>query len=33
MNFGEVMTFAAAALKKRVSELVVVVPERPRNER
>ena len=33
MDFGEVMTFAAAALKKRVSELVVVVPERPRNER
>ena len=27
MDFGEIMTHAAAALKKRVSELVVVVPE------
>jgi fructose-1,6-bisphosphatase II len=32
MDFGEIMTYAAAALKKRVSELVVVVPERPRNQ-
>jgi len=33
MNFGEVMTFAAAALKKRVSELVVVMLDRPRNQK
>lgn len=33
MDFREVMTYAAAALKKRVSELVVVVPDRPRNKK
>ena len=33
MDFGEIMTYAAAALKKRVSELVVVVPDRPRNQK
>ncbi len=31
MDFRDVMTHAAEALKKRVSELVVVVPDRPRN--
>ncbi len=33
MNFGEVMTFAAAALKKRISDLVVVMLDRPRNQK
>lgn len=33
MNFGEVMTFAAAALNKRISELVVVMLDRPRNNK
>ncbi len=33
MEFGEVMTYAAAALKKRVSELVVVMLDRPRNQK
>jgi len=33
MNFGEVMTYAAAALKKRISDLVVVMLDRPRNQR
>jgi len=33
MNFAEVMTYAAAALKKRVSELVVVMLDRPRNQK
>lgn len=33
MDFREVMTYAAAALRKRVSELVVVVPDRPRNKK
>ncbi|CAN5671201.1 class II fructose-bisphosphatase [soil metagenome] len=33
MNFGEVMTFAAAALNKRISELVVVMLDRPRNQK
>ncbi|HEU4678279.1 MAG TPA: class II fructose-bisphosphatase, partial [Terrimicrobiaceae bacterium] len=32
MDFRDVMTRAAEALKKRVSELVVVVPDRPRNQ-
>ena len=31
MDFGEIMTYAAAALKKRISELVVVALDRPRN--
>ncbi|HRJ70701.1 MAG TPA: class II fructose-bisphosphatase [Terrimicrobiaceae bacterium] len=33
MNFGEVMTYAAAALRKRISELVVVMLDRPRNQK
>ncbi len=33
MDFGEIMTFAAAALKKRVSDLVVVMLDRPRNQK
>ena len=33
MHFDEIMTHVAAAMKKRVSELVVVVPDRPRNQR
>jgi len=33
MHFEEIMTHVAAAMKKRVSELVVVVPDRPRNQR
>jgi fructose-1,6-bisphosphatase II len=32
MDFRDVMTHAAEALQKRVSELVVVVPDRPRNQ-
>lgn len=33
MDFAEVMTYAAAALKKRISELVIVVLDRPRNQK
>lgn len=33
MEFAEVMTYAAAALKKRISELVIVVLDRPRNQK
>lgn len=33
MNFGEVMTYAAAALKKRIADLVVVMLDRPRNQK
>ena len=33
MNFGEVMTYAAAALKKRIGDLVVVMLDRPRNQK
>ncbi len=33
MNFAEVMTYAAAALKKRIADLVVVMLDRPRNQK
>jgi len=33
MEFAEVMTYAAGALKKRISELVVVILDRPRNKK
>jgi len=33
MDFAEVMTYAAAALKKRISDLVIVVLDRPRNQK
>lgn len=33
MEFAEVLTYAAAALKKRISELVIVVLDRPRNQK
>lgn len=33
MNFAEIMTYAAAALKKRVSDLVIVMLDRPRNQK
>lgn len=33
MDFGEVMTYTAAALKKRISDLVVVMLDRPRNQK
>lgn len=33
MDFAEVLTYAAAALKKRISELVIVVLDRPRNQK
>ncbi|MFZ0711557.1 MAG: class II fructose-bisphosphatase [Terrimicrobiaceae bacterium] len=32
MDFAEIMTYAATALKKRVSQLVVVALDRPRNQ-
>jgi fructose-1,6-bisphosphatase II len=32
MDFAEIMTYAAAALKKRISQLVVVALDRPRNQ-